>query len=322
MGGFHLFRRPRPDPNPLNPHGDDIPLHPLSIDELEDHGKFDFALPTEEEIQDKGKSDWLAKTLVLIQTTWFVMQCITRSVEHLPITELEIVTLAYATMSFVIYLFWWNKPLNVERPIRVFLKSQGGDAHSMVVSTLEVATTPADSKRSMRKWVLEWLWPWGWEHVLYRLANILKFIIGGQDNDIALHEEERVPTFWSGRPAGDTIRTADFITLAVGVIFGAIHCIAWSFSFPSHEEHIIWCISCIAMVAAPVFIPIWWVVALWLDGHVASTLFSIFLTPLPLASLLYIISRVLTVALAFTCLRSLPPQAYETVHWTTFIPHI
>ena len=54
------------------------------------------------QIKDKGKSDWLAKPLVLLQTSWFVMQCIARAIEHFPVTHLKIVTFAYATMNFVI----------------------------------------------------------------------------------------------------------------------------------------------------------------------------------------------------------------------------
>ena len=42
------------------------------------------------------------------------MQCIERTIEHLPVNHLEIVTLAYAAMYFVIYVFWWNKSLNVK----------------------------------------------------------------------------------------------------------------------------------------------------------------------------------------------------------------
>ena len=52
--------------------------------------------PTEDELKDKGKSDALTKFIVLLQTLWFVIQCIARGIQHLPITELEIVTLAYA----------------------------------------------------------------------------------------------------------------------------------------------------------------------------------------------------------------------------------
>ena len=40
------------------------------------------------------------------------------------------------------------------------------------------------------------------------------------------------------------------------------------------------------------------------------------------AGILYTLSRVFTLALAFTSLRDLPPGAFDTVHWTTFIPHV
>ena len=35
--------------------------------------------------------------------------------------------------------------------------------------------------------------------------------------------------------------------------------------------------------------------------------------------ILYVLARVVTLVLAFTSLRDLPPGAYDTVHWTTFI---
>ena len=54
------------------------------------------------------------------------MQCIGRAVEHLPVTHLEIVTLAYVATSFVIFIFWWNKPLDIHRPVRVFRKLELG----------------------------------------------------------------------------------------------------------------------------------------------------------------------------------------------------
>ena len=38
--------------------------------------------------------------------------------------------------------------------------------------------------------------------------------------------------------------------------------------------------------------------------------------------ILYILARVVTLVLVFTSLRGLLPGAYETVHWTTFIPHV
>ncbi len=41
-----------------------------------------------------------------------------------------------------------------------------------------------------------------------------------------------------------------------------------------------------------------------------------------LAVVIYIIARVTLIVLALLQLRSLPPLALCTVHWTTFIPHL
>ena len=40
------------------------------------------------------------------------------------------------------------------------------------------------------------------------------------------------------------------------------------------------------------------------------------------AGILYIIAWVFTLALALMSLRDLPPGAFETIHWTTFVPHV
>ena len=61
----------------------------------------------------------------------FAMQCIGWSVEHLPVTHLEIVMLAYAATSVVIFIFWWNKPFNIRRPVRVSRKSELGVTDSV-----------------------------------------------------------------------------------------------------------------------------------------------------------------------------------------------
>ena len=104
MGGFHLFKRSSEEKNGTQSisQEDDDPLHPLLTNDLTHDDVYSLAMPTEAEIKDKGKSDWLAKSLVLLQTSWFVMQCIARAIKHFPVTHLEIVTLAYAAMNFVI----------------------------------------------------------------------------------------------------------------------------------------------------------------------------------------------------------------------------
>ena len=294
MGGFHLFKRSSEEKSGTQSlsQEDDVPLHPLLASDLTHDDVYSFAMPTEAEIKDKGKSDWLAKSLVLLQTSWFVMQCIARAVKHLPVTHLEIVTLAYAAMNFLIYVFWWNKPLNVDRPVRVFRKSD-------VEEPISEARGSAD-------------------------VGFLDFIVGNQDKGVNFSHEDRVPRFWADNSNGNVL-SANFIVVGVGVCFGAIHCIAWHFSFPTHTELLIWRISCVAITAVPIYMPLMWTLAGYLsntryiiiDVIGAISAFSVFL-----AGILYILARVFTLALAFTSLRDLPLGAFNTVHWTTSIPHI
>lgn len=71
---------------------------------------------SEEEIQDKSKADGVKKTLVCTQALWFVLSCLTRLANNLPISLLELNALAHATCALVIYAMWWHKPLDVEEP--------------------------------------------------------------------------------------------------------------------------------------------------------------------------------------------------------------
>lgn len=91
------------------------------LEKLFIEGKIMFPTITEEEIQDRSKGDGLTKVIAISQTTWFVMQSIARHVQGLVVTELEILTLAFATLNVVMYFFWWNKPLAVRYSVPVFL---------------------------------------------------------------------------------------------------------------------------------------------------------------------------------------------------------
>ena len=301
MGGFHLFERRSEETSNddrSKSREDDIPLYPLESSDLWDcDGYESFTMPTKAEIEDRGKSDWLAKSLVLLQTSWFVMQCIARAIEHLPITHLEIVTLAYAAMNFVIYIFWWNKPLNVNRPVRVFRKSE-----------------PSATQNS-RAWGLPW------EGIGRSMKLIVIFIAGGQDDDVDLSDEDRVPRFWANSSSDDA-GNADAIVLGVGVCFGAIHCISWGFSFPTHAELLMWRVLCVAITAVPIYISLGFLLANRLgDKFGLFDIIGFYFCPLS-GGILYIVARAVTLVLAFTSLRDLPPGAYETVRWTTSIPHV
>ena len=67
-------------------------------------------------VEDKTKVDSLAKGLVCIQTGWMLIQTIARKASGLPITLLELNTLAHVGCAVLMYIIWWHKPKDVLEP--------------------------------------------------------------------------------------------------------------------------------------------------------------------------------------------------------------
>jgi hypothetical protein len=76
-------------------------------------------LPTvsKEEILDKSKTDGTGKTICCIQVGWMLVQAVTRLAVGLPITPLEINTIAHVACALMNYVLWWHKPKWVNEPI-------------------------------------------------------------------------------------------------------------------------------------------------------------------------------------------------------------
>ena len=71
---------------------------------------------SEGEIWDKSKANSLAKSIVCIQAIWFCAQCIARLGQGMPISLLELNTFAHAICALLVYVLWWDKPLDVQEP--------------------------------------------------------------------------------------------------------------------------------------------------------------------------------------------------------------
>jgi hypothetical protein len=293
-------------------------------------GNGDFPRISKAEIEDKSKGDAISKAVVILQTGWFVTQCIARGVQGLPITELELVTLAFATLNFLIYLLWWEKPLNVQRGVRVYEKRMAeqpiddGNVEATVgfwvglqeaFSDIPVAIArgPFMDSDDMKKqqWLVRVLF-WPIMKPLYIIA----------DRDAQYENITRVDTFYPREWVRMSPFRGGLLVMVIASAFGGIHCIGWSFTFPSSIEQALWRVASVAIAGVPfIFFSFGFVISMIPDKYNGLSSLCIFLgVILPL--FLYILSRLVLLVLPILCLRSLPPAAYRVERWTSFIPHI
>lgn len=90
-----------------------FPVNAKTVHYLVSHNYIELPDLTTDEIWDKSKADSFAKGAVLFQGAWLVIQSIAREAQGLPITPLELFTLAFVVSTVMSYFFWWRKPQNV-----------------------------------------------------------------------------------------------------------------------------------------------------------------------------------------------------------------
>ena len=87
MGGFSISVPDDPSRT--------FPVNPRQLLWFIEQGLVQVPSVTSKEIEDKSKEDSLTQVLASGQTMWFVAQCIGRGVHRLPVSTLEITTMAY-----------------------------------------------------------------------------------------------------------------------------------------------------------------------------------------------------------------------------------
>ena len=335
MGGFMLYK-------------DGVMTEALEIEELEQlasEGKIDWPSISERDIKDRSKGDSFSKGFVVLQTTWFITQCIARGVAGLSLTELELASLAFAILNGVLYFLWWNKPLDVYRAVPVHFhhpttsdpalspsqspqmrttdseyRDDDLNMYSTSTSTFEFGSD-ADSSlpghpsafTRFRAYLRKELKNQGWFALIYvfimRPFQIIWFPLFTMFGLVSFSNSQlSVATFYAPTSTSGNPR---FIGMGIGILFGGIHCIAWFFDFPSVAEQYIWRISAAGVTALPIVIAVSYKNIQHFGGY---TFFP--------CMLLYWVSRAALLILPLLDLRSLPPTALLDFKWSAFIPHI
>jgi len=241
------------------------PIRVLFPEELESYsltGNGDFPRLSKAEIEDKSKGDTISKGVVILQTGWFVTQCVARGAQGLPITELELATVAFAALNFVIYVLWRDKPQNVQRGVRVYKKRMteesvdDGSAEATVgfwgALRDALSEIPSAIVRGPDLPGLTHL-PWLNRVFFWPIVKPVAVLISGDGAD-GDRVRVRVNTFYPSRWVASSEMFSVFLVATITVAFGAIHCIGWSFDFPSNIERTLWRVASLSITGVPILI--------------------------------------------------------------------
>ncbi|KAE8156568.1 hypothetical protein BDV40DRAFT_293432 [Aspergillus tamarii] len=169
-------------------------------------------------IEDKGKANNIAKAIVVCQAMWLLVQLIGRKSAGLPVTILEAHVAIQVLYSVTMYLFWWSKPLNVAMPIPIPLN----EGHTQG-SYLKSPSTGIFRGQS--------------------------FITESQSNGTFIHMFFRA-TYDSSVMIQPTV---EFVAVFFGIVNISLHATLWNSYFPTSIERLLWHLSAVGMGLVPLF---------------------------------------------------------------------
>ncbi|KAG1730950.1 uncharacterized protein EDB91DRAFT_737230 [Suillus paluster] len=299
MGGFML-------------NVDDKPRATLDPDELLDFvrkGSMDMPIITEAEIEDRSKGDGLSKGIAILQLVWFVLQLIARYAQNLPITLLEIDTLAVSALTCITYCLWWKKPKNVGCPYTVHWKTTASPPSNLAYDESNITHALGCD-----------CFPY-FTYLTYPITSLMGFEVTISPRAARSH---RVPSLGGYGGYHDVIIL--LIGCFCGIVFGGIHCLGWNFLFHRQTEQLLWRTASLMIICSPV--PILLCSGFFMSGIDDSSSALIFIIKISLgiasviSALIYIAARVTIIVLMILSLQSLPSGIYDTVAWTNFFPHV
>ncbi|EXJ55963.1 hypothetical protein A1O7_08894 [Cladophialophora yegresii CBS 114405] len=218
MGGFVL-----------QPHGwKQFPIDAKQLLYLIERGHIRYPDTKVAQINDRNKSDGLARFVTTCQIVWFTLNVITRPTQNLAVTTIEITTIASIVCTLAVNFCWRHKPMDVstaivletDRSMYDILK----DAGNLCKEPYRI--TPLDFV-SREEWIATKLWSYN--------VNILRnlHVVRQRPN---VRPIQHLSSF--GFPK--LSRGGSVVCLLMAVAYSAILMIAWNFEFPTPAERLIW----------------------------------------------------------------------------------
>ena len=246
---------------------------PQVLQSLAKSGRLTAPSISEEELKSRGKTDEIVKLIAVLQITWFALQTLFRAIQHLNVTPLETMTIAFIFCSLFTYGLCWNVPQGIEYPISIEVR---------IAQRVKEGTEAQSSSNSP--------------------------LIS-----------------WFGRDRYEAIGRWTWAALSISAsVFGAVHCLAWNLPFPTPGERLAWRICSVTTASLPIALAL--LMSYIITGEYEpeddiSTLRILSIILMCCCLLSYAIGRITLIVLAFTALRALPVDTYQTIEWNNYLPH-
>jgi hypothetical protein len=285
----------------------DFPKFPINAKQLHylvAAGYLPYPQVDKEVISDKNKADGFARAITVMQTIWFVLQCISRVNQSLALTHLELSTLAFVFCTLATFFSWFHKPLDIEIPI--VLETSATIADILIKGG-------EDARKPYQRTPLDFVDPtavyWS-DHIFTKVAKT-----GAKKRPIERSTNDRMCAV--GRSLTDLCMFSWILA------FACIHFGAWNFIFATQVENILWRASAFYYVGFAFYH--WLVVYFvpWCEPKNPTTTIpsSVFYTH-ALGLVFYGFARMYMIAESFAALRVMPASAFESVEWSSYLPHV
>ena len=284
------------------PQREESTCEPDLLRTLIEKGDVDGPPISEEELTSRGKSDWIIKSIAILQILWFVVQTLFRAIQHYQTTALEIMTVAFVFCSVFVYGFSFYQPQNVEYPVflDILATTLTTDGAASATDTTMPATDKTKPNQNSDKSI-------GPEEGAEPASPI------GRNLGMRSGPPSQYVPGW----AAETLPLVLLSLFACG--FGALHCLAWNSPFPTSKKRLSWRVCSATTTALPALLALLIFVLGSRDN--SKTMENVLVLASRAVTLLYVIGRITITVLAFMSLRALPADAFQTVDWNKYIPH-
>ena len=136
MGGFVLDTR---EPISIADETTRFSLTPSGVLHLMQHAPHLIPNISLDALEDRSKVNSLSKAALVFQVLYFCVSCVMRRVARLPLSLLEVTTLAHALCALCTYAVWWTKPLDILEP--TIITSEGAEVAEIAATLLMDSAT-------------------------------------------------------------------------------------------------------------------------------------------------------------------------------------